>query len=66
MSHCDYLDKCPIFAKFKIDNLKNYWISMYCEGMKQDTCARKILRMQGKEVPKTLLPNGHHLEALNK
>jgi len=66
MADCEFLDKCPIFAKFKIEGLKNYWIGLYCKGVKQDKCARKILRNQGQEVPKTLLPNGHHLEALDK
>lgn len=66
MQDCEYLDKCPIFAKFKIEDLKNYWVSMYCKGKKQDECARKVLRKQDKEVPKTLLPNGQILEALDK
>ena len=66
MQDCEFLEKCPIFAKFKIEDLKNYWIHMYCKGTKQDDCSRKILRKQGKEVPKTLLPNGQHLEALDK
>ena len=66
MEDCDFLDTCPIFAKFKIEDLKNYWISMYCKGNKQEECARKILRKQGEEVPKSMLPNGQHLQALNK
>lgn len=66
MQDCEYLDKCPIFAKFKIEDLKNYWIFMYCKGAKQDECSRKVLRKQGKEVPQTMLPNGQLLEALDK
>ena len=66
MADCEFLENCPIFAKFKIEDLKNYWIFTYCKGTKQEECARKVLRNHEKEVPKTMLPNGQLLAALDK
>jgi len=66
MQDYEFLDKCPIFAKFKIEDLKNYWIFMYCKGAKQNECSRKVLREQGKEISQTMLSNGQLLEALDK
>jgi len=66
MTHteCEYLPSCPIFARFKADSTKNFWIEVYCRGSKQRECARRKLREAGKEVPLTLLPNGTHLPTL--
>jgi len=61
MNDCEYLDKCPIFALFKSEGAKNVWISFYCQGSRQEECARKLLKKDGKEVPRTLLPNGSYL-----
>jgi hypothetical protein len=66
MRDCEFLEKCPISAKFKIEDLKNYWVFTFCKGSKQTECARKVLRKQGKEVPKTMLPSGQLLEVLDK
>ena len=66
MVDCRFLEKCPIFAKFKSEGLKNFWIKMYCKGAKGDECARRKLKEIGKDVPLTLLPNGKTLESLGK
>ena len=63
---CEFLDGCPIFARFKLEGMKNLWIQLYCKGPRQDTCARKRLKREGQEVPETLLPSGDHLDTLSK
>ena len=65
MADCEYLEACPIFAQFKNEGIKNFWIQLYCKGSKQDDCARKSLKDAGQEVPQTLLPNGTHLDSLD-
>jgi len=62
--NCKYVNTCPIFARFKSEGAKNFWISLYCTGSKQERCERFKLREWGKDVPITLLPNGKHLESL--
>jgi hypothetical protein len=64
MADCEYLDKCPIFTRFKVEGAKNVWIEFYCRGSRQEECARKKLKKQGQEVPTSLLPNGTHLPTL--
>lgn len=66
MAECEFLEKCPIFAKFELEGLKNFWIAFYCKGDKQVECERKRLRKANKEVPITLLPNGTHLDSLKE
>jgi hypothetical protein len=61
MADCQYLDGCPVFARFKQEGLKNIWIRHYCQGWKQEECARLKLRNQGEKVPDNLLPNGELL-----
>ncbi|MDH4099745.1 MAG: hypothetical protein OEV28_04145 [Nitrospirota bacterium] len=58
---CKYLQKCPIWQKFST-SLSHVWIKSYCQGNKQDLCARKKLKEAGKEVPALLLPNGSSLD----
>lgn len=57
MADCPQLIKCPIWEKFQSD-VKYVWIRTYCQGDKQDACARRELYNSGKEVPLDLLPNG--------
>ena len=64
MVDCEYLEKCPIFARFKVEGAKNVWIEFYCKGSRQEECARKKLKKEGKEVPQSLLPNGTHLGSI--
>lgn len=61
MADCEYLEKCPVWARFK-SSIKDVWIKNYCQGEKQDRCARKLLSTEGKDVPGQLLPNGTTLE----
>lgn len=63
MADCEYLAACPIFGKFKLEGIKNFWIKLYCKGAKQARCARRILKESGKPIPETLLPSGMHLDA---
>ena len=64
MAQCEYLDKCPIFRKFKSEGLANIWISNYCQGDKMEKCERRVLTKKGVAHPITLLPNGRHLASL--
>ena len=57
MSECEFLAKCPVWAKFNSD-IKNIWINNYCKGDKQDRCERKRRAQAGESVPDNMLPNG--------
>lgn len=61
---CEFVVACPIFARFKSENMKNFWIRIYCRGTKTEQCERKKRRLAGLPVPITMLPNGTHLETL--
>lgn len=63
MPDCEFLEKCPIFAKFCSEGLKNVWIGGYCKK-NPDKCERKKLRLSGQEVPKSMLPSGTLLKSL--
>ena len=65
MNECQYIVGCPMFKKFTLDPIKQFWIHGYCKKNAGDECARKVLRKQGKraeEVPENLLPNGEYLK----
>jgi len=64
MPDCPFLERCPVFKKFKSEGLANYWISIYCKGENQDECERKKLAETNQQVPLGLLPNGTYLEVL--
>jgi hypothetical protein len=64
MSECEYIQGCPMFKKFKLEPIKNFWIDQYCKRDGGGDCSRKSLRKQGKgpeEVPENLLPNGEYM-----
>ena len=61
MADCKYLAKCAVWKKFNSD-IKSIWIKNYCQGDKQDRCARKLMGESGQKVPADLLPNGTTLE----
>lgn len=61
MADCVNLARCPVWERFKSD-LKTIWIKNYCQGDKQDRCARKLLAKEGKPVPPNLLPNNTLLQ----
>jgi len=62
MADCEFLTPCPIFAKFKLEGTKNYWIRMYCKGAMQEKCARRNLKQEGKPVPPEMMPDGSELK----
>ena len=62
MKDCEYLEACPIFNRFRLEGIKNFWIRLYCQGEKQANCQRRIIKVTGRPVPEDLLPNGKHLE----
>jgi hypothetical protein len=64
VKHCEFKANCPIFAKFSSTGSRDFWIHLYCQGVDQEHCARKVLRKEGRPVPITLLPNGKHLPEL--
>jgi hypothetical protein len=61
MQDCEYLATCPIFNRFRLEGIKNFWIRLYCQGEKQTRCQRKALKESGQTVPENLLPNGNYL-----
>jgi hypothetical protein len=65
MQDCEYLATCPIFDRFKLEGIKNFWIRLYCQGERQAKCARKAIKRSGELVPKDLLPNGEYLTAVH-
>ena len=65
MENCEFVEKCPIFARFKHEGAKNIWLQHYCLNRHGVACPRKKLREAGKspvEIPSTMLPNGLVLE----
>jgi len=63
MSDCEFLEKCPIFAKFCSEGLKNVWIRGYCKK-DPEKCERKKIRLSGQMPPPAMLPNGSLLKSL--
>lgn len=58
MAECEFIAKCPVFEKCTTGALKNVFITNYCKGYKMEKCARRVLKLSGKEIPENLLPNG--------
>ncbi len=57
---CFRVDKCPLFAQFKMKSSLRFWQTYYCEqGF--DQCERYKLAKDSKPVPLNLLPNGRLL-----
>ncbi len=63
MADCEFLEKCPIFNRFRSEGIANVWIGKYCKGSNAD-CERRKLRESGGQVPVTMLPNGSYLSSL--
>ena len=61
MRDCEHLRKCPIFNRFKLEGIRNFWVGLYCQGDRQSRCYRKELKAAGKYVPESMLPNGEFL-----
>jgi|YelNatPaOPRAMG01_1025707.scaffolds.fasta_scaffold521502_1 hypothetical protein len=63
MKECEFIKECEMQAKFSLEEAKGVWIIFYCRGTKKEECALRKLKLKGKDVPSTLLPNGTHLPA---
>ena len=61
VADCEFLEKCPMFARFEIESMGSAFITLYCKGPMMDNCARGIIRRSGEIPPDTLLPNGLEL-----
>ena len=66
MKECEFIKTCPIFERFRVEGLKNFYIRNFCQGKKLEHCERLTLRNEGQDVPITLLPTGKTLETLEK
>jgi len=65
MKHCDSLETCPLFRKYKNDENKNYalvaFIKEYCKGDKHTDCVRrKLSKALGgpDKIPANMMPTG--------
>jgi hypothetical protein len=60
---CKYVDRCPMFPKFKLKGALAIWKDRYClHESHHTTCARFKLAESGTKPPGTLLPNGEHIQ----
>ena len=67
MANCEFLEKCPVFSRFKHEGVKNLWIQSYCKRDEGTTCQRKRLRTLGtspEDIPLDMLPDGSRLDIL--
>lgn len=65
MIKCERREECPLYKYFKTDELKKYYIEIYCEG-EPNSCLRKKMWNEGKEIPEDLLPDGKRLSDIHK
>jgi hypothetical protein len=57
---CANLANCKIWQEFRT-NSKFFWIKQYCQGDKQEQCARAAAKKGCGQIPDNLLPNGELL-----
>jgi hypothetical protein len=57
---CTRVEKCPLFAQFRMKSSLKVWQTYYCEG-DFDRCERFKRASRGETVPPNLLPNGREL-----
>lgn len=62
---CPHCESCELFPLFSRPGFLRVWQINYCEG-NYARCHRYQLALEGKAVPRTMLPNGESLAALNK
>ncbi len=60
MVTCENFKDCPLYKEFKLQKLANMWVREYCKGNFLK-CKRRQLKLSGKDIPLTLLPNGQNL-----
>jgi hypothetical protein len=63
---CEFWEECSctLFEKFQYESLRAFWANIFCSGLKQEQCARKLLLRAGEEAPDKLLPNGKNWDIL--
>lgn len=59
--HCRFITRCPLFPKFKLDVVRQFWVDTYCTG-EYGACARFKSASQGVKPPDGLLPNGRMID----
>lgn len=60
---CPHIEQCELFPQFVLRQNLRFWQRHYCEAEFEE-CERLRLQGQGKEVPRTLLPNGKHIKVV--
>ena len=60
MKMCEYMSICPIYNRYKTEDLKNSYIRKYCNG-DYELCKRWKLKYRGEEVLYNLLPDGNRV-----
>lgn len=65
MQHCENLENCPLFRKYRSEENKNYalvaFIRVYCKGNKHGECVRKrLIKALGgpDKIPINMMPSG--------
>lgn len=65
MKHCESLENCALFRKYKSDENKKYalmgFVKAYCKGNMQGECVRKKLSKAlggSDKVPTNMMPSG--------
>ena len=61
MVACEFLERCPVFAEFRLEGTENFWIQLYCLVPRKDDCTRGRVQLVGEPAPPMLLPNGQIL-----
>ncbi len=59
---CPRTPGCPLYAQFKMEATRHFWIETYCRSENHTTCKRLALALEKKPVPPKLLPNGDSLK----
>ena len=60
-NECPNLSLCPMFAIFRMEASKKYYIAMFCHR-DFEKCQRKIRKQKDGAVPDNLLPDGGVLQ----
>ncbi len=57
---CEFIEACPMYAKFQNKGTLAVWKINYCEA-DYERCKRYEVRVTGTKPPDTMLPNGELL-----
>ncbi|MEW6171937.1 MAG: hypothetical protein AB1510_02545 [Bacillota bacterium] len=61
MATCEFIEKCPIYNKFKTEMLKNIYIRNYCTKDFSKCRRYQVRQSTGQKPPDDLLPDGQKL-----